>query len=339
MSTSPAAGKQNPERPNPARQDAAGDAPWFVDLFYGIGGWVAGLLLLAFLTITFIDDPSGWQILSIGVFMLAGATFLSRLHGGPFFQQFALAIAIAGNAAIFMSFFDFEDSWDSIFAFGPPILAMVSYPFYRAAIYRFLIILWAWIGPLVWLLFEIEEGTFVHIWLAAELAALFFVFVLRPEDRMLRPFGFASAITAVATPSLVLVPGNLESLIWWPSHIIGAVFLLALILAWRPKGATLGAFMVVLVAAALGGLLTSPGISIAIGLLAIGHRSGELLATLMGLISLPIYFVVFYYDLDLSLTHKSYVLAAGGIAFLLARVALLRFVENASGETPAGAEP
>src|SRR5262245_31439444 len=80
-------------------EDHAQDRAWFVSLLQGIVGWIAGLLLLAFVGIMWSPDTTG-EILAVGVVLLIGAWALYFIdRNAVFLDQLALAISIAGQFA------------------------------------------------------------------------------------------------------------------------------------------------------------------------------------------------------------------------------------------------
>jgi uncharacterized membrane protein len=113
----------------------------------------------------------------------------------------------------------------------------------------------------------------------------------------------------------------------WPARVIAMAVIL--VLAWlRGRGlaaqeARRGYLFVAAVAAAVC-LLLPPGGSAALVILMLAFTLGHWPLAIIGLL-LEIYFVPrFYYDLDLSLLAKSWILMAVGVALLAAYAALRR---------------
>jgi uncharacterized membrane protein len=65
--------------------------------------------------------------------------------------------------------------------------------------------------------------------------------------------------------------------------------------------------------------VTTPGVLAAIGLLVLGHARRDALLLAMGTAFFPIFIVVFYYEMEVSLLAKSYILMASGAVLLAAR--------------------
>jgi len=78
----------------------AAHRPWFVSLLLGFAGWFAGILLLVFIAIT-LELKSSTAAFVIGTALMVGAWamyFIDRK--AVFFDQFALALSIAGQCAV-----------------------------------------------------------------------------------------------------------------------------------------------------------------------------------------------------------------------------------------------
>lgn len=86
------------EAPEPP--DESDDRPWFIALMLGVAGWLAGILLLVFIGIAFKPDSRATLIIA-GLVLLATAWAIYRLDKeGAFLDQFALAISVAGQIAV-----------------------------------------------------------------------------------------------------------------------------------------------------------------------------------------------------------------------------------------------
>ena len=85
----------------------AQERPWFVSLLLGAAGWVAGILVLVFVAMTFArGSGAGGNVLVVGIVLLAMAYGLfwaaGRAGFAAFASQTALSLSIAGQfAALF----------------------------------------------------------------------------------------------------------------------------------------------------------------------------------------------------------------------------------------------
>ena len=80
--------------------------PWFIGIVLGAAGWLAGVCVLAFVA-TLFEPDSAFAIAVIGLLLLAAAYALYAAdRGGQFFDQFALALSVAGQLAMVRAAYD-----------------------------------------------------------------------------------------------------------------------------------------------------------------------------------------------------------------------------------------
>lgn len=76
------------------------DRPWFIALLQGFAGWLAGVLLLVFIAVTF-DPWTRTNSVVFGVVLLASAWAIYRADpDAVFLDQLALALSIAGQIGL-----------------------------------------------------------------------------------------------------------------------------------------------------------------------------------------------------------------------------------------------
>jgi len=75
------------------------ERPWFISMLLGVAGWLAGLAVLAFVAALF--EASGARTYAIFAIVLLAAAFglYAADRHNAFFDQFALALSIAGQIA------------------------------------------------------------------------------------------------------------------------------------------------------------------------------------------------------------------------------------------------
>ncbi|WP_129645207.1 DUF4401 domain-containing protein [Peristeroidobacter agariperforans] len=84
--------------------------PWFIGIVLGASGWLAGVCVLVFLGTLFKPDSAA-VIAVIGLSLLVAAFALYAAdRGSQFFDQFALALSIAGQLAMVWAAYDATDS-------------------------------------------------------------------------------------------------------------------------------------------------------------------------------------------------------------------------------------
>jgi hypothetical protein len=99
----------------PAPPDESSHRPWFIALMLGFAGWLAGILLLAFIGMTFKLESTS-AILAVGL-VLCGAAWALYFadRNAVFLDQLALALSIAGQCAIAWALLDDIDWGLTIF--------------------------------------------------------------------------------------------------------------------------------------------------------------------------------------------------------------------------------
>ena len=303
--------------------------PWYVALLHGLGGLIAGFLLLSFLTETVLDDPEDLTFGFTGCLLIAAAAVIARFQSHPFLRLFALSLSLAGYAAFCVYLLKNFDL--GTLAATLVLVTAGLYALYRDALHRFFSVLLMLIVLAYWVL---EEGGIpadaVHGLLLLAAAATIWAFGTTAAPRAARAGGYAAMIFLLGLPHLVLFPDVDREIVWWPARIVGAGFALAVL--WqihRAYRAFQGAW---LAAATIGvaavGAATTPGLAFAIGLLALGFWRSERILTALGLLFVPVFIVVFYYDLQLTLLDKSLMLMAGGAALLALRQGLVHWARR-----------
>jgi hypothetical protein len=84
----------------PPPPDELHDRPWFIALLQGFAGWLAGVLLLIFIGVTFEPDSRS-AFTALGAVLLASGWAIYRADpDAVFLDQLALALSIAGQLAL-----------------------------------------------------------------------------------------------------------------------------------------------------------------------------------------------------------------------------------------------
>jgi hypothetical protein len=172
----------------------------------------------------------------------------------------------------------------------------------------------------VWIVAD-EVWPLIHVEILSKIVAIGIVFMYRPDLHVLRPLGYAMAISVPASLFLVVLPEDVLAVPWWPANVI-----LALALIWLYQWVVGGwqriqtEPMMLAVAATIGlASFTTPGILAAIGLMVLGYARGDLHLTGIGVAFFPVFIVVFYYEMELSLLVKSWIMAGSGVVLLAVR--------------------
>jgi uncharacterized membrane protein len=302
--------------------------PWYVLLLLGLGAWITALIMIVFVAV-FLDfvvglDEPGLGSAAIGVAMfLCGLLIEAKIGESAFAEQFAIALVAAGAAVCAGSLgFEYESFWSAAAA----ATAMTAIDIWRGrnAQQQFLLAALAVGLGIAALSDAMVPGRVDIVALAMPIGTLLY---LRPPLKDMRPTATALLL---AMPLYAVVADTLYGTTYgsasWPARVIAMATIL--LLAWlHGRGAAasqarLRQLFVAVVAAAVC-LLLPPGGSTALAILMLAFTLGHRPLAIVGML-LEVYFVPrFYYDLDLSLLTKSWILMAVGIA-LLAAYAVLR---------------
>jgi uncharacterized membrane protein len=76
------------------------------------------------------------------------------------------------------------------------------------------------------------------------------------------------------------------------------------------------------------GIMTTPGILVAIALMIIGYERIERSLTGLGIAIFPIFIWSYYYNMSLNLMTKSFILVGSGVILLAARMYMGRFSDD-----------
>jgi uncharacterized membrane protein len=303
-------------------------APWYVLLLLGLGAWITALIMIVFvavlLNVAFDFDEPGLGSAAIGAVMfLCGLLIQAKTKESVFAEQFAIALVAAGAAIAAGSIgFEFESLWSAAIAAA----AMTAIDIWRGrhAQQQFLLAALAVGLGIAALSDALVSPRIAIVALAAPIGAALY---LRPPLRDMRPTATALLL---AMPFYALVNDGLYTPIYGSESWIARIIAMATILGLaglRSRTAALNVRVRLLLVAALAAaicLLLPPGGSAALMILMLAFTLGHWPLAIVGVL-LEIYFVPrFYYDLDLSLLTKSWILMAVGVALLTTYAALRR---------------
>jgi uncharacterized membrane protein len=304
-----------------SENSAAGrPTPWYVLLLLGLGAWITALIMIVFvavlLNVAFDLDEPGLASALIGAAMfLCGLLIQAKTKESVFAEQFAIALVAAGAAIAAGSlYFAFDNLWSAAIAAA----AMTAIDIWRGRHVQQQFLLAALtVGLTIAALSDALVSPRIEVVaLAAPIGALLY---LRPPPKDMRPTATALLL---AMPFYAFVVDSLytptSGFSHWAARIVPMATVLGL--AWlrgraSASNARLPLLLGAVVAAAIC-LLLPPGGSAALVILMLAFVLGHWPLALVGVL-LEIYFVPhFYYDLDLSLLTKSWILMAVGAALL-----------------------
>lgn len=299
--------------------------PIYIRLLTGIGAWVAGIFLIAFLAVADALTNSVSAIIFGAIFM-AGAIGLARVTRNIFGSQFSMALAFAGNMMLLYGISDSVDDYGiSVLTLIQFLITIVVYPLYNNGVYRYVAPVATVAMTVQWIVSE-SYFTAIHSLIALEMLLVALLYVRKQSKSFLRPLRYA-VVTMLPVTILWLEITQIEE---WRSNFIGSLLPSSLLLAGGLSGLFIylsgglsrcrQSWMVLaIVSTLLLGIFASPGILIAIALLVVGYHKGDNIVMGMAYLFLPCFIFVFYYALNVDLAYKSWVVAGSGVLLLIAR--------------------
>jgi uncharacterized membrane protein len=323
---------------------AAARSPWFVRVMLGVAGWIGALFLLAAMAFAIFEalDKAAFAF-GLGVVLCAGAVALFRANPeGDFTGQFGLAVSMAGQALMVYAL----SRWFGYSFRGAALAIALQQALLFVLAPNFVHRVWAsWTGAYAAAFAMGQAGLGAFAPAAVTLAFLWVWLAEFDHPRrgaLLRAGGYGLTLAAVQTAVLqgalwtawlgglgsrrMLVDGSLFSL---GGLAAGLVLVWAVYRLLRREGVELtapharfalaGAGVIALVS------LKAPGVGPAVAILVTGYANGNRVLAGLGVLALLGYLSHYYYALDATLLQKSALMAAAGIALLLARLALRRW--------------
>ena len=302
------------------------DQPWYVQLMLAIGSWVTALLLIAFCgffisLVLDLDGASFGPVLAVAglIFFTAAFAMLRRHEAGVFSTHFATALAAAGQGMVAVGIGIYvEEPWAAALASAPFAILIAS-----TIDNRMLQGLSStWVVVLVFIALFEQEFPFILEIAALSVAAGVFLH-LYPPRRDLAP---TAGVLLLVSPLLSIMfdfQGKLEfstvaSSGWIAQLIFVALIVFLLHALWRHAGDRSGQIeLAIFAAAAIAvAVILPPGAGAALVILVLAFSLGARVLAIMGVV-LEIYFLwKFYYDLNMTLLHKSFMLAGVGVVVL-----------------------
>ena len=322
----------------PIRESLA--TPWYVRTMLGVAGWTGALFLSGFL-VTGLDlfrAGPGASLLAGAIACVAAMAMFRAQPKNDFVVQFAFAVSLAGQALILLGiampihsdmalaalvtaavqtalFFLISNFMHRVWCAWAASLAVAfafaswHIPFYAPALFTALL---AWI----WL----SDGP-IRVTVGAQWRAGGYGIALGLVQTLLFMDSGAMRWFLSSAPDRhwhMWVGAALTSIVW-----LGVVAALL-----RREAAVAGRYNRRL--ALVGGLivalatLKAPGLAPLVAVLLLGFANGTRTLVGLGALALLGYGIHYYYALEVSLLEKSMLLAATGIALLLARLAMNR---------------
>jgi len=300
--------------------------PWFVNALIAIGAWLSVIPFLVFIALLEIIHTPVSAIL-LGIVLIIGTIFLHQLNQkGLFLNQLALVLNLTGQVLFILGIAG-EKHDIATTALATWFLEIILIGVYQNNILRFLSVLIATIAALVLLYdFEILATGAVWYWIAESqhLTDKMMATLYQPLG-----YGFVIALQTVLILSILPDSNSIPTLTWWYSTIGLTMVLLALeyyLLRYNGISITALKSYAIFVGTILIGLLLhqSPGIIAAIIVLLLGYQRGNRVLMGLSIVFLSVFFIAYYYHLNITLLMKSITLMSAGVGLLVLRFVFKR---------------
>jgi hypothetical protein len=316
------------------------ELPLYLRALIGVGAFIASVCFIGFLVAAeIISFRNETGMIIWGLIFVAAAIGLQQIAGADntvkhsfFMQSSFTSMAVGKTLFVFGATEILESGWGASIA--TLIITGATYHIYRMSIDRFLSSFAVIFSILVNILLdpdvsgarELLFNGFFLFQIAG--AAILFTHGKIKCDYIPLSYAFAFSLCV----SILFLASQAEFGYWQHKGLIHPAFVnvvltggLIALIGWAAGGMEKlkrEALLLASSGAVLLGLISAPGIILAIGLMILGYAKHEkLLITLGGLLT-PIFLFLYYYNLDISLMHKSGILLGSGVLLLAGRVYL-----------------
>lgn len=318
-----------------AHKDRTIQTPWYVSALVGISAWIAAGFLIAFLSAAGVLD-NDWVMLAGGVlFCIVSLGLKFGFKNAVFPNQLAFALSLAGQALIIgsqMMRLDYLGGQYEISIIIATVLVLETLLFllYPDGLHR-LISLTAIIVAVVVQLVDWE------LWSLLPIVALLLgcgtlilwrwkvAFLLSRMQPYFNPLAIGLPLAALGLCIMQLTPADFTVGPWWVTAIgFGLLFLflgwtvldgLQLSLISGPALFVLLSVLLLLIPA-----YQTPGVMVAAFIFCIAFWRRHRLLMGVGIAGFALFMTFYYYNLDLTLDVKSYLLISSGIGLLALRL-------------------
>jgi len=283
--------------------------PPAIRFLVGAGAWMSCWSIIIGLACLGVLNE-GLSAVVWGALLCAAAVFLHRNRTELFLEQFSLSAAMTGVVMFTIGFGNLNGLGMALALAACFAAAVLYVPFDHAA-FRFMSVAHAlmFLSSAVFADFGKEV---LHVMILLETIGAGLIFTRLPQS-IFRPLGYALAAAMLTTILLLLVTfrGGMSV---WPAALVQVCAQLWLLNFAMSTGQKRVPFVLGFSAAAAGllGLFSAPGILAAIGVTVLGHLERDFILRSLGLVFLPVYLVLFYFNLDTTLLVKSGILIASG---------------------------
>lgn len=312
------------------------ELPLYLRALVGIGAFIASLCFIGFVAVG-ISLTREEGLVVWGLVFVALALGLQKLSTknntlrDSFFMQSSFAIMLAGKALFtFGTLSIFDSAWGA--TLGIIGITAATYPIYRLSVDRFLSTFGIFFSILLNLLWDSDiEGLRAFMFnasIALQMGGVALLIATVKFERDYSPIRYGLIYSLCASTLILTLQAQFGY--WLSQHFIdpsslNLLFTAGLIgsLVWIAGGISgklkSEPFLLAFGGAALLGVISAPGLLLAITLLILGYAKHDKIMSMMGVLLLPVFLFFYYYNLDISLMVKSGVLIGSGAVMLAGR--------------------
>ncbi|GAA0852966.1 DUF4401 domain-containing protein [Aliiglaciecola litoralis] len=308
-------------------------SPWYIKTLMGLCGWLAAIFILGFIAAamaSIFDNPVALGI--VGIALITGAYFLLVSSDSEFVEHLGLAVSLAGQSLVAFALF-FNSAVDESFSWF--ILAIVQcilaylMPNY---IHRMMSAYFATVSLSLFMMVMHLSSYYSAIVLLVVALLWLNEFTFSRHVRKLQAVGYGAVIGLIQFKTSILfasggttwLENSMPTVVPWLDEGLNILVMLyvlhhlvkhrKLVLAGEQKWFAIA--LLVLIGA---GTLFANGIVCGILIMIIGFAIQNRVLLILGILATLMNLSSYYYLLDISLLHKSFILAGlGGAGVLLA---------------------
>ncbi|WP_141663832.1 DUF4401 domain-containing protein [Candidatus Ichthyocystis sparus] len=314
-------------------------SPLYLKVLLGIGSFIASMLFLSFLGVSnLIDFNSAIKLTVCGTIFIAIAIAIHRFDRNlsyivrAILVQSSFSLMIAGKLLFALGCLDFfKLHWGS--TFGIVLVTVITYGIYNLSVDRF-------IFPLISLLSIFNDIVFYESSYRIIMFNTFFISEFIVASFLLTYHNLKSDFYPLIYSFVISICINLVVLCLWkniaPPHKISIMkidiinffitFYFIALLVWifyRTDCFKLAQLVLLILTSLILGVLSVPGLLLSAGLTLLGYLKHEKIITALGIFFIAVFFLTYYYTLDIPLINKSFVLIVNGIVLLMVRLYLV----------------
>ncbi|MDY6991913.1 MAG: DUF4401 domain-containing protein [Pseudomonadota bacterium] len=310
--------------------ETAHASPWFISVFIGLSAWLASLFFLGFIAFLGVIDTPETAIVVGGLLVLMTSVLAEMPPSSLFLNQVTLVGNLSGQLLLIGGIgFKHDLITAAAATLMTECLLIVLYP---QEIRRFLAILIATVAVLVLCYeFRIVWGVHALIFILATGAVVCWLGESYYQSGVLKhlyqPLGYGCVVALWAVLLLSIMPQHYQLMRlthWYPSTLgllslllITELFILRYYqISWRSHSS-----LIILMASCVVALLLSsaPGVIAAVLIILLGFQRGQRPLLGLAFIFLSLFFMSYYYYLDITLLMKSLSLVIAGALLLTLR--------------------